>query len=224
MTAIPARPATLVAGTVPTIVPVLERPHVRVLDLGCGANRTLCELDLAAPALRVGLDLDAALLRRARDQHAMVRYAAGDAHHLPFASGSFDLVISKVALPYTHIPRVLREIFRILDHDGRLWITLHPLRMAAAALAQELRAGRLGNAAYRGYVIVNGLLLELFGAEFRCPLARSRIESFQSVRGIARALSRAGFTDVRFELRSRGTGYEMDDRRYGPVFAVAARK
>lgn len=219
-----ATPATLLAGTVPTILPVLGQRYTRVLDLGCGSNRTLSELALDAATVRIGVDVAVPVLQAAHRQMPTVRYAGADAHALPFIDHWFDLVISKVALPYTHIPSALREVHRVLCAGGCLWITLHPFRMARASLLQELRAGRLGNAAFRAYVIANGLLFDLTGRAARFPLNHARIESCQSVRGITRALTSAGFTDVQFELRSRGAGHEADDRRYGPVFAVAARK
>ncbi|MEX2156223.1 MAG: class I SAM-dependent methyltransferase [Gemmatimonadales bacterium] len=219
-----ATPATLLAGTVPTILPVLGRPYRRVLDLGCGSNRTLSELALDAAAVRIGVDVAVPVLQSAQRQIPNVRYAAADAHALPFPKDWFDLVIAKVALPYTHIPSALRELHRVLCAGGCLWITLHPFRMALASLLQELRAGRLGNAAFRAYVIANGLLFDFTGREVRFPLTHGRIESCQSVRGITRALTSAGFTDVQFEMRRRGAGHAADDRRYGPVFAVAARK
>jgi SAM-dependent methyltransferase len=217
-----AERATLLVSTVPAILPVLDPPYRRVLDLGCGSSRTLGELSLGAEAVRIGVDVGITSLRAAPPLSG-VRYTVGDAHALPFASGAFDLVISKVALPYTDIPRALREVYRVLCPGGRLWLTLHPLRMAVMGLWSEIAAGRLRNVGYRAYVIVNGLLLDSLGREFRFPLS-GRIESYQSVGGIARVLVRVGFTNVQFEQRRRGAGHEADDHRYGPVFAMAARK
>ncbi|HET6760623.1 MAG TPA: class I SAM-dependent methyltransferase [Gemmatimonadaceae bacterium] len=63
-----------------------------VLDLACGAGRhsqALCERWWT-----VGLDLSAALLRVARRESADPPYARADMRELPFAAGSFDLVVN----------------------------------------------------------------------------------------------------------------------------------
>jgi SAM-dependent methyltransferase len=63
-----------------------------VLDLGCGAgrhSRSLCERWWT-----VGLDLSAALLRIARHEMPDAPYVRADMRELPFAGGSFDLVVN----------------------------------------------------------------------------------------------------------------------------------
>jgi SAM-dependent methyltransferase len=63
-----------------------------VLDLGCGAgrhSRSLCERWWT-----VGLDLSAALLRIARREMSDAPYVRADMRELPFAAGSFDLVVN----------------------------------------------------------------------------------------------------------------------------------
>jgi SAM-dependent methyltransferase len=68
------------------------RPIASVLDLGCGAgrhSRALCERWWT-----VGLDLSAALLRIARREMRNDPYVRADMRELPFAPGSFDLVVN----------------------------------------------------------------------------------------------------------------------------------
>jgi SAM-dependent methyltransferase len=68
------------------------RPITSVLDLGCGAgrhSRALCERWWT-----VGLDLSAALLRIARREMRDDPYVRADMRELPFAPGSFDLVVN----------------------------------------------------------------------------------------------------------------------------------
>ena len=63
-----------------------------VLDLACGAGRhskALCE-----HWWTVGLDLSAALLRIARREDPDAPYVRADMRELPFADGSFDLVVN----------------------------------------------------------------------------------------------------------------------------------
>jgi len=49
---------------------------------------------------------------------------------------------------------------------------------------------------YRLYVLGNGVWFYITGRTFR--FSKKRIESFQSERGIMKALGRAGFANIRF--------------------------
>jgi SAM-dependent methyltransferase len=69
-----------------------DREIQAVLDLACGAGRhskPLCERWWT-----VGLDLSAALLRVARRETPEAPYVRADMRMLPFADGSFDLVVN----------------------------------------------------------------------------------------------------------------------------------
>jgi len=113
---------------------LLATKPVRVLDLGCRTGYQLEALSQRYPeATIVGADpapgKPARLphswprwLRRAR-QTDPVRIAC-DPHELPFASGSFDLVVSNLLLPWCHAPhRVFEEVARILAQDGAFMFT-----------------------------------------------------------------------------------------------------
>ena len=67
------------------------RPGLRVLDVGCGAGRHARAL-AAAGAHPIGLDLSAALLRRARE--AGVPLVRADMRALPVRPRSIDLVVN----------------------------------------------------------------------------------------------------------------------------------
>jgi ubiquinone/menaquinone biosynthesis C-methylase UbiE len=109
-------------------------------------------------------------------------------------------VISRVMLPYVHIPTVLREAARVTKDGGQVWFTLHSWQMARSELFKAIRAGNLKNTLFRFYVIANGICFHLFGKQFRYPLRRRRCESFQTIRGMTRALHRAGFEHVDAQL------------------------
>ncbi|HEY1951834.1 MAG TPA: class I SAM-dependent methyltransferase [Gemmatimonadaceae bacterium] len=64
----------------------------RVLDLGCGAGRHTKVL--VERWWTVGLDLSLALLRQARRESPEAPYVRADMRELPFADGSFDLVVN----------------------------------------------------------------------------------------------------------------------------------
>jgi ubiquinone/menaquinone biosynthesis C-methylase UbiE len=96
----------------------------RVLEVACGSGQGLGYV--AAVASRVvGGDITNALLRQARDHYRgsipLVRF---DAHALPFAPASFDIVELHEAIYYMADARaVLTEIRRVLRSGGLLIVS-----------------------------------------------------------------------------------------------------
>jgi SAM-dependent methyltransferase len=104
----------------------LGRSGLRVLEVGCGAGAQLWYL--AHEGHRpVGLDFAPAALDQARDRLAAedvrVPLVRGDARRLPYAAGSFDLVLDVEAwscLPADGATSAWREAARVLAPEGRL--------------------------------------------------------------------------------------------------------
>ena len=101
-------------------------PGATVLDVGCGPGHLARRL--AARGLDVtGLDLDPAMIERARARGAEESHLAGspafvvgDAAALPFDDASFDGVVSTLSMHHwDHVPGGIREISRVLRSDGR---------------------------------------------------------------------------------------------------------
>jgi ubiquinone/menaquinone biosynthesis C-methylase UbiE len=100
------------------------------LDVGTGPGIMAIEIASQRPRLRmVGLDLAAHMVERAKKKAARTTngraalWPQGDGHHLPFASGSFDLVISSFAMHHWEDPlEVLNEIARVLKPGGRYYV------------------------------------------------------------------------------------------------------
>ena len=99
-------------------------PGQTVLDLGCGTGYTACLLAQAHQTRVIGVDIHPSSLAEARQR--VVKAGAGshvhliqaDAHHLPYASGAFDLVIAESVLVFCQALQVATEICRVLRPGG----------------------------------------------------------------------------------------------------------
>jgi len=94
------------------------------LDVGTGTGHFA--RDLAARGLRVtGYDSSEAMLQVARAKDAGVNWQQGQGEHLPFADGSFDLVLSVTALEFARDRNLaLAEMFRVTAPGGRLVVAV----------------------------------------------------------------------------------------------------
>lgn len=116
----------IAATTERTIRRLSLRPGDRLLDLGCGTGVLLEQVRARWPAVHaVGIDLSWEMLavaqRRLGPKSPLVQ---ADVSNLPFAPGSFDVVVSNSSLHYWPSPRpALAELARVLRQSGRLVIT-----------------------------------------------------------------------------------------------------
>ena len=100
------------------------RGKLETLDAGCGTG--FLTFELAGRGHRVtGVDFAPAMIAQARRKAAeramAVRLEEADAEQLPFAAGSFDLVISRHLLwTLPHPQAAIDEWIRVLRADGRL--------------------------------------------------------------------------------------------------------
>jgi ubiquinone/menaquinone biosynthesis C-methylase UbiE len=108
----------------------------RTLDLGCGTGRNL---PLFSGAHAVGLDPSFDALRRARRRAGGAPLVQARAEALPFRDGSFDTVVSGLALCSVADPaRGLAEVRRVLRPDGTLRVLEHVRSLVAwRARAQD---------------------------------------------------------------------------------------
>ncbi len=187
------------------LMPELPADAGRVLDIGCGAGQTLMAMDLGGWKA-VGIDIDCDALALGKEWSRGITLLSASAERLPFPTQSFDFVVSRVALPYTDIPRSIAEIARVLRPGGSLWLTLHAPSMFRLRNIRSVRS-----AIYHGYIGLNSLALHWLGRQFRYPLNPQRMESYQTRHGMQRCLARHGL-DVFHLLR---------DERH---FLIEARK
>lgn len=97
------------------------RPR-RLLDIGSGTGRLLARLRGSYPhTFAVGADLAFGMCRTAADHLAGSggEVVNADAENLPFASGSFDVVISTSTFQWlTHLHSAFNEVARVLAPGG----------------------------------------------------------------------------------------------------------
>jgi ubiquinone/menaquinone biosynthesis C-methylase UbiE len=176
-------------------------PGATVVSIGCGGGWA-GEAGRAARYVGVDIDEDAREFRLERNPNDEIHIGSGE--NLPFADAEFTFYMARVSIMYMDINRALAEASRVLASGGQVWITWHDAAHVFQHLGRSIRAGRLKDIVYRGYVLLNGLAFHTLGHTFRFPLKRSRIESFQTQEGLRRALHRAGFADIEFPATQRG--------------------
>jgi ubiquinone/menaquinone biosynthesis C-methylase UbiE len=187
-------------------------PGEKVLDIGCGAGQTL----IAACAYRVpgegglcvtcsrndcpiwgyGIDIDERALKLGAAWSQRMVLRSGRAENIPFGDAEFDVIVSRVALVYSDLPRSAREMRRVLKPGGRLWLTLHPFSMVLRRSKERNWKGQL----YRMYFALNGLI---FNLTLHSVALFGKHESWQSGFGMKRLLTRNGFTNVQVSRSDR---------------------
>lgn len=110
------------------------KPGDKVLDVGCGSGElTFYLADATDGVSYVGVDLDDPLLERAEKKSdtycggCKLSFIHGNALVLPFADGSFDVVVSQTLLTsIADYEKVVEEMRRVCRPGGRI-ATLNPL-------------------------------------------------------------------------------------------------
>lgn len=97
------------------VAAALERvpAATRALDVGTGTGRGAAALVNRFPEAEVtGVDVSPGMIEEARGRVPAASFEVGDASHLPFGDGSFDLVTHTNMIPF------LDEVSRVLRPGG----------------------------------------------------------------------------------------------------------
>jgi SAM-dependent methyltransferase len=178
----------------------LEREQ-RILEVGCGTGALLGRvIKDFRPRTLVGVDVAEASVRRAG---VLAQVARADGEALPFADGSFDVVLFRLVLRHAPSPaRLLAEARRVLVPGGRV--------IAIDADDGSLLLDPLP----RGFA-------ELFTALERSARRRGG-EPFMG-RRLRRALLEAGFVDARADLLPVSTA-DVGTHGFVDVFLAPAAR
>jgi SAM-dependent methyltransferase len=204
--------------------PLLKGRRIeRVLEAGCGTGyfSRLLQQERRWPV--VSMDISGEGLRHARSL-GVERPVQGDVCSLPFAAGSFDVVLSLDVLP--HLPSgdeqgAIRELTRVTAPGGLVIVRVAALeilrsrhseyvferqRFTRARLANPMRAAglRILRATY-----ANTLLLPVALAKFRIwePLTRAPLAS--GVEAVSPWLDRLLHLPLKMEAAWLGRGHDF---------------
>ncbi|MBP1990513.1 class I SAM-dependent methyltransferase [Paenibacillus eucommiae] len=105
----------------------------KVLDLCCGAGATVHALATSNPDIIYAIDNNPSSLSFLRNTLASIHdgfsgevvVKAGDAHEIDLEDHLLDFVVCRAALQYLDVPAVLKEMFRVLNANGKLFLLVH---------------------------------------------------------------------------------------------------
>ena len=149
---------------------IVPAPSRQTLEIGCGEGRVARDLKKRGHQV-VGVDSSPTLLRYAKEADPDGRYELADAAALPFAEGSFDLVVAYNSLmDIADMPGAIKESARVLDNGGRFCISVtHPVNDAGSfdsddpGAAFVIRGSYFGRRPFDGRFERDGLEMTFHG-------------------------------------------------------------
>jgi ubiquinone/menaquinone biosynthesis C-methylase UbiE len=103
-----------------------------ILDIGCGiGGKTVAYADAGGDVIGIDIEGDkvAEAARFARERGSRARFVVADAGTLPFADGTFDVVIANDSMEHFSDPaRALGELARVVRRGGHIWLFFTPWR------------------------------------------------------------------------------------------------
>jgi ubiquinone/menaquinone biosynthesis C-methylase UbiE len=106
----------------------------KIVDLCCGGGATIFSLRQNNPEMIFGFDSNENQIellkslnrdRELKDIQCKVIAKVADAHHLPIESGCVDFVVCRAALQYLNVEQALKEIYRVLVPQGKVFLLVH---------------------------------------------------------------------------------------------------
>jgi SAM-dependent methyltransferase len=189
----------------------------RVLDVGCGAGQELLPFVQRLGARSTGVDISPEAIQIARRQFAkqgydgQVEFICSPAESLPFEDSAFDVVICRLALPYTGNAAALSEMSRVLRPGGLLILKIHHWRYYWRRFWLALRDRETRKAGAISRAIMFGIVYHVTGRQ--PSRGQTPREVFQTRWLLNRILSKLGL-EIRGELQN------SDSNRRTPVFVI----
>lgn len=171
----------------------------RVLDFGCGTGWVISEAQSQGKPCRIGVDYSFEALQAGKRSNNGVNFVCSDGLKLPFADGSFDVVVGHVSIPYMETPLALREIHRVLAPGGSFFLTFHSLFGLKQRLRDSFRQKNWKDIVFAVYIGLNGLLNHYSMRQFKAPWSRYRFETINTPEGVYRTAREQGFILISVE-------------------------
>jgi SAM-dependent methyltransferase len=149
---------------------VRHLPVARVLDVGCGGGQEMIPFGEAGASC-VGIDIQPdgpRFGRRMYQQHhprVPVHFLVAEAERIPCVSRTFDLVLCRVAIPYTDNRQALREMARVLKPGGVLLLKTHHVRYYVRKFLDGVRRRSPLFSIHALRVLFSGLIFQLTGRQ-----------------------------------------------------------
>lgn len=144
----------------------------RVLDVGCGGGQDLLPFAAAGVTL-VGADIDPETVTWARERIAgslpdvRIAFVAAAAEGLALASGSIDVVLCRVTIPYTDNRAALSEMARVLRPGGVLLLRTHRPRYYVGKFFDGIRRRSPLFSIHALRVLLSGTIYRITGRQPR---------------------------------------------------------
>lgn len=105
---------------------VRHKNFSHILDIGCAGGFMTNKIALMFPKSKVyGIDVYPDAIAYAKSQFPHIHFKSADAHHLPFAKDSFDLVVCYETIEHVLDPKkILKEMKRVIKKDGTVIIAM----------------------------------------------------------------------------------------------------
>ncbi len=186
-----------------------------ILDVGCGIGQTLMAPEMNGAKSLHGIDIDTRAIALGRTMFSQLILSVASAEAIPYAGERFDLVYSRVAIPYTNVPRAVAELVRVTKPGGVVWMSLHSWAAESNSLREALRGLAARRLLDRAYVFANSMLLAGLARCIARPWSGS-YESFQLPGPTSKLLRRVGLMEVQIQ---QGRHFRATGRK--PVFVDA---
>jgi ubiquinone/menaquinone biosynthesis C-methylase UbiE len=102
-------------------------PGKSLLDVASGTGESACYLAKSFGCRVTGVDHSAFMVetatQKARERKLEIRFQQADAHHLPFDTGTFDVVISECTTCALDKPQAIGEMVRVARPGGYIGIS-----------------------------------------------------------------------------------------------------
>lgn len=179
----------------PDYIPRRSMEGLMVLDVGCQNGEVLAEPEFHDAGELHGVDVDQVAIESGLKNNPHLKLRVAPAEELPHRDEKFDLVLSLVTLPYTHIPTALSEINRVLKPGGQLFLTLHDYWHQCETFYYAARRRQVKRLIDLVWVTFASKLYHFTRICLRKPWT-GRYETYQTRRQIKRDLRIAGFESV----------------------------